>query len=71
MVDMDMVANADLLKLLQVLIMVMVDTEDMVDTGMAANADQLIPTMDMEDMEVTDMDMDGDHLSTIIATTFP
>ena len=62
MVDMDMVANADLLKLSlklpQLLIMDMVDTEVMVVMDMAVNEELLSPTMDMEGMEVMGTDMD-------------
>merc|ERR1712136_187004 len=61
-VDMDMVANADLLKLLQKLpqlhITDMVDTEDMVDMDMGVNDDLLSLIMDMEATE--DMDTDTD-----------
>merc|ERR1712136_568223 len=59
--DMDMVANADLLKLLQKLPLLhitdMVDTEDMVDTDMDVNDDLLSPIMDMEVTEDMDTDM--------------
>merc|ERR1712212_949188 len=57
---MDMAASADLLllKLPQLHIMDMVDTEDMVDTDMAVNDDLLSPTMDMEATEDMDTDMD-------------
>merc|ERR1712136_717304 len=54
-VVMDMVANADLLKLLQLHI---TDMADMVDTDMAVNDDLLSPIMDMEATEDMDMDMD-------------
>merc|ERR1712136_446283 len=62
MVDMDMVANDDLLKPLQKLPQLhttdMADTEDMVDMDMAVNDDLLSPIMDMEATEDTDTDMD-------------
>merc|ERR1712135_81573 len=61
-VDMDMVANVDLLKLqlklLLLHIMDMADTEDMVDMDMDANDDLLNPIMDMEVTEDMDTDMD-------------
>merc|ERR1712135_92661 len=57
-VVMDMVANADLLKLLQLHITDMAVTEDMVDTDMAVNDDLLSPIMDMEATEDMDTDMD-------------
>merc|ERR1712136_299405 len=58
--DMDTAASADLLLLkhLQLLIMDMVDTEDMVDMDMVVNDDLLSPTMGMEDTEAMDTDMD-------------
>merc|ERR1712135_158250 len=60
--DMDMVANADLLKLklkpLQLHITDMADTEDMGDMDMVVNADLLSPIMDMEVTEGMDTDMD-------------
>merc|ERR1712136_344181 len=62
MVDMDMVANVDLQKLLQKLLLLhitdMVDTEDMADMDMAANDDLLSPIMDLEATEDMDTDMD-------------
>merc|ERR1712098_110278 len=59
-VDMDTAASADLLLLkpLQLHIMAMEDTEDMVDTDMAVNDDLLSPSMDMEATEDMDTDMD-------------
>merc|ERR1712135_79570 len=58
--DMDMDASADLLLLkhLQLLIMAMEDTVDMVVMDMAVNEELLSPTMDMEGMEVMGTDMD-------------
>merc|ERR1712135_224891 len=58
--DMDTAASADLLqlKLLQLHIMDMADTEDMVDMDMDANDDLLNPIMDMEVTEDMDTDMD-------------
>merc|ERR1712212_1136579 len=59
-VDMDTAASADLLLLkpLQLHIMDMADTEDMVDTDMAVNDVLLSPTMDTE--ATGDMDTDTD-----------
>merc|ERR1712135_51269 len=58
--DMDMAASDDLLLLkhLQLHIMAMAVTEDMVDTDMAVNDDLLSPIMDMEATEDMDTDMD-------------
>merc|ERR1719347_1015602 len=58
MVAMDMVANADLLKLHQLHIMDMADTEDTVDMDMVVNDDLLSLIMDMEVTEDMDTDMD-------------
>merc|ERR1712126_434508 len=80
-VAMDMGANADLLSLkhLRLLIMAMEDTADMVDMDMVANADllkllQKLPLLhitdmvDTEDMVDTDMDVNDDLLSPIMDT---
>merc|ERR1712136_151865 len=58
--DMDTVVSVDLLLLkhLQLLIMAMVDTEDMVVMDMAVNDDLLSLIMDMEATEDMDTDMD-------------
>merc|ERR1712136_169596 len=56
MVDMDMVANADLLKPLQKLPQLHIT--DMADMDMAVNDDLLSPIMDMEATEDMDTDMD-------------
>merc|ERR1712136_646200 len=77
MADMDMVANADLLKLklkpLQLHITDMADTEDMADMDMVVNADLLkllqlhITDMaDTEDMVDMDMVVNDDLLSPIM-----
>merc|ERR1712136_544092 len=70
MVDMDTAASADLLLLkhLQLLTMVMEDTEDMADMDMVANADLLKLKLKPLQLHMADMDMvvNADLLSPIM-----